>query len=214
MRIKSVFLIGSLLIFFACSTIPKSRQIQEQQLFEHLSQWENLRIDGVAEINYKGFVIRKNIVIKKNKNAIRADLYDSGIFGMSPTPFASIYLSEEILIQMPGQTSASQYEVKDEEDLKMIKKIIFQTEKLMKYKNEIIAGRKLKIGSVRFLFDKNMQIKTVALINNEFQAHFNFAGDSSTVTATKNKERIITITADSFSFEKQKVNKPKITENL
>jgi hypothetical protein len=214
MKIKSYFLIGLLLTIFACSTVPKSSQLREKQLLKQLSQWKNLRIDGVAELNYKGFSLRKNIVIKKNNAAIRADLFDSGIFGMSPTPFISVYFSDELWAQLPGQKKAEQLTTVDAEKLSMISEIIFNIDKLYEQKKEIISTKKAVFENVIISFNDNLQIAKIELIEKKYHAVFSYNEVLSDISFWQDDKKAADIQIDKISFTEQEVNKINISEKL
>ncbi|NQT64915.1 MAG: hypothetical protein HQ554_01920, partial [FCB group bacterium] len=105
MKLNKFFLLFILLLFIvSCAFLLKPAESdKENLLFAHLKFWENIRIDGIIEANYKSFVFRKNITIKKNNHAFRLDIYDSGIFGMQPTPFISAYYDSVLTIRTPDQ---------------------------------------------------------------------------------------------------------------
>ena len=105
MKLNKFFLLFILLLFVtSCAFLLKpAEKDKEKLLITHLKFWENIRIDGIIEANYKSFVFRKNITIKKNSSAFRIDIYDSGIFGMQPTPFISAYYDSVLTIRIPDQ---------------------------------------------------------------------------------------------------------------
>ena len=209
MNHKSVLLIGLLLTIFACSTVPKPRQLQEQLLSVHISSWKNLRIDGVAEINYKGFALRKNIVIRKNEEALRADLFDSGIFGMSPAPFAGVYFGDELWVTLPGKKSPEQFTTDNTEKLSTISEMIFNTEKLYERKDDIISGYKTEFENTVITFNENFQIEKIELADKNYYALFTYEEHLSEITFWSNNQKAAEIIVDKINFEKQEVNKFK-----
>ena len=93
------------IVLAGCATFQKAnRQKKENLLLEHLQSWEAIRIDGIIEVNYKNFVFRKNITIRKNKDILEVDIYDAGIFGMHPTPFISAFFDSVLVLEMPEQS--------------------------------------------------------------------------------------------------------------
>jgi len=78
------------IIIFSCS-LNNQFQDKEQLLKKELYKWKTFQIDGVVEINYKTLRFRKDIQILKNENFLKITLFESGIFGLSPTPFLYFY---------------------------------------------------------------------------------------------------------------------------
>ncbi|MDY6916089.1 MAG: hypothetical protein SVM86_07225 [Candidatus Cloacimonadota bacterium] len=79
--------ISLLILFFftSCAVFqPKDFSWKEQIL-----KWQNFKLEGLIEINYNSFSIRKNIVLEKSGNEGRMVVFDSGIFGLSAEPLIS-----------------------------------------------------------------------------------------------------------------------------
>ena len=103
-----IILFVIILVLWSCATLTiDDYSKKEKLLLEHLESWKNFRIDGIIELNYKSFSFRKNISIRKNEQAFRLDIYDSGIMGMHPTPFVTVFMDTTIVLRLPFQTEES-----------------------------------------------------------------------------------------------------------
>ena len=171
MKLNKFFLLFILLLFVtSCAFLLKpAEKDKEKLLITHLKFWENIRIDGIIEANYKSFVFRKNITIKKNSSAFRIDIYDSGIFGMQPTPFISVYYDSVLTIRTPDQ-QLNQMIYEDNEE---IDQILFHLSDLFVLRDEIISNNSLLLSNVLFIkFSDKMQIQQIDHVRYPFYLEF------------------------------------------
>jgi len=208
MKLNKFFLLFILLLFFtSCAFLLKPAESdKENLLFAHLKFWENIRIDGIIEANYKSFVFRKNITIKKNNHAFRLDIYDSGIFGMQPTPFISAYYDSVLTIRTPDQQiNMITPESNEELDLS----ILFQLPKLFVAKDEIMTEQKLNYNDAEIIFSDNMKISEISNNTNSTKIYFNYLHDLDSITFLKEEKEIINIQIDKITHADQEINKLK-----
>ncbi len=208
MKLNKFFLL--LILFFfvtSCSFLPKPAEYnKEKLLYEHLKFWENIRIDGIIEANYKSFVFRKNITIKKNSSAFRIDIYDSGIFGMQPTPFISAYYDSVLTIRTPDQ-QISQLNQGNKEEFDL--SILFKLSDMFAMKDEIIKHQKLNYKDAIIIFSDDMKISEIRNNTNLTTISFNFLQDLDTITFHKEEKEIINIQIDKITHPNEEIHRLK-----
>ena len=171
-------------------------------LYTQLKFWENIRIDGVIEANYKSFVFRKNITIRKNNSAFRIDIYDSGIFGMQPTPFISAHYDSILTIRTPDQ-QINQLNHGNNEELDL--SIFFKLSDLYAIKNEIIEHQKFRYKDTNVIFSDDMKISEIRSNTNATKISFNYLQDLDSITFYKEGIDITNIQIDKISYKNIKI---------
>ena len=207
MKLIKFSLLFIILLLTSCAFLLKSAEIdKEKLLYEHLQFWENIRIDGIIEANYKSYVFRKNITIKKNSSALRIDIYDSGIFGMQPTPFISAYYDSVLTIRTPDQQiNLLNYGNKEEFDLS----ILFELADLFTNKDEIIKHQKLNYKDAIIIFSADMKISEIRNNANSSKITFIYLQDLDSIVFQKEEKRIINIQIDKITHPNEEINKLK-----
>ena len=208
MKLNKFFLLLILLFFVtSCSILLKpSEDDKEKLLYEHLQFWENIRIDGIIEANYKSYVFRKNITIKKNSSALRIDIYDSGIFGMQPTPFISAYYDSVLTIRTPDQ-KISQLNQGNKEEFDL--SILFELFDMFAMKDEIIKYQKLNYKNAIIIFSADMKISEIRNNTNSSKITFIYLQDLDSIVFQKEEKRIINIQIDKITHPNEEINKLK-----
>ncbi|MDP8267927.1 MAG: hypothetical protein P9L97_04285 [Candidatus Tenebribacter davisii] len=202
---RSFLLIISLLFISNCTFFLKLTETnKEKLLFENLKFWDNIRIDGIIEANYKSFVFRKNIALKKNNYALRMDIYDSGIFGMQPAPFISAYYDSVLTIRTPDQ-QIDQLNPENNERIDL--SILFQLSDLFTIKDEIIKYQKVIINGVVIIFSDDMRISEIHDNKTSAKIIFHYQQNLDSITFQKEKKEIINIQIDKITHLKEEINK-------
>ncbi len=208
MKLNKFFLLIILLFFVTnCAFLLKPvEEDKEKLLITHLKFWENIRIDGIIEANYKNFVFRKNITIKKNSSAIRIDIYDSGIFGMQPTPFISVYYDSVLTIRTPDQ-QIEQFKPESKEEIDL--SFFFQSTDLFAMKDKIIMNHKITIDDVIIIFSDDMKIIEISNSNSSSKITFNYLQDLNSITSQKEKNGVFNIQIDKITHLNEEINRLK-----
>ena len=208
MKLSKFFLLFSILFFISsCAFLLKPTEKDKEKLLSaHLNYWENIRIDGIIEASYKNFIFRKNIAIKKNKKAFRIDIYDSGIFGMQPTPFFSVYYDSILTIRTPDQ-QINQFNLKGDE--KQYLSIIFNLSDLIAAKNEIMEQQKLNFNDTTIFFSDDMKINKIHSNNDSTMVIFNYLNDLDSIIFQKEEEEIINIQIDKIMHINEEISSLK-----
>ena len=208
MKLNKFFLLFILLLFVtSCAFLLKpAEKDKEKLLITHLKFWENIRIDGIIEANYKNFVFRKNITIKKNSSAFRIDIYDSGIFGMQPTPFISVYYDSVLTIRTPDQ-QIEQFNPEGHE--KNYLSILFRLSNFFTVKDIIIKQQKLIHESATIFFSDEMRITKISSNNNSTTVFFEYLNDLDSITLQNEEKEIINIQIDKITHLNEEINRLK-----
>lgn len=73
-------------------------KVQKSAAFlNFVKNYNNFKWQGYIEVNHKQYAFRKDCVLRKNEKAIRLDIFDGGVMGLSPAPFFSFYIDKEIV---------------------------------------------------------------------------------------------------------------------
>jgi len=208
MKLSKFFLLFILLFFItSCAFLLKPIEYDKEKLLDaHLKFWENIRIDGVIEANYKSFVFRKNITIKKNSSAFRIDIYDSGIFGMQPTPFISAYYDSVLTIRTADQ-QINQLKQGNKEEFDL--SILFELSDLFAMKEKIIKHQKLNYKNVIITFSEDMKISEISSNTNSTKIVLNYLQNLDSITFHKDKKEIINIQIDKITHPNEDINRLK-----
>ncbi len=206
MKLNKFFLLFILLLFVTnCAFLPKPAEDDKEKLLDiHLKFWENIRIDGIIEANYKSFVFRKNITIKKNNSAFRIDIYDSGIFGMHPTPFISAYYDSVLTIRTPDQ-QINQINLKNKEEFDL--SILFELSDLFAIKDEIIKQQKLNYKEAIITFSEDMKISEISSNTNYNKIVFYYLHNLDSIAIHKDESEIINIQIDKITHPSEEINR-------
>ena len=195
-----------LLLLFGCATIPKTDFAQKEKLLSaHLKEWENIRIDGIIELNYRSFSFRKNIVIKKTGDRGRIDIFDSGVFGLKPNPFISAYFDSTLFVRLPEQpkfvginNSSLERELPN---LSFIR--IF--DELVSNKKKILIEKEYRNKDFIFYFSDEMKLEKIELTQENFYVLFDYLKELSKISIFKNSKEIANIQIDKITYKNIKI---------
>lgn len=206
MKLNKFFLLFIFILSItSCAFLLKpAENDKEKLLYAHLKFWENIRIDGIIEANYKSYVFRKNITIKKNSSAFRIDIYDSGIFGMQPTPFISAYYDSILTIRTQDQ-EIEHISIEDDNYFSLL----FNLNDLFVLKDDILKHKRLFLENLIIIFSDNMKISEIRNNTNSTKINFNYLHDMDSITFLKEEEKIINIQIDKITYAYQEINKLK-----
>jgi Asp-tRNA(Asn)/Glu-tRNA(Gln) amidotransferase C subunit len=78
-----VFIIVGLFLSSCAISSAFSNPNKAKLLYREFKRWQEFQMEGIAELQYKEFSIRKSFVFSKNREALRFDVLDGGLFGLS-----------------------------------------------------------------------------------------------------------------------------------
>ena len=198
MKLKKANILTYIFVVFlaGCATLPKVDQ-QEKLFLEHLQSWETIRIDGIIEANYKSFAFRKNITIRKNKEILQIDIYDTGLFGMHPTPFMSAFLDSVLVLEMSDQPKPVVIYPKELPDIPSF----LHPVTLYEHKDQIINDHKIHTGNVEFTFSEKMQIIKIEDKDADFIIKFEYQNELVEIIFYKEDKEIANIQIDKITYK-------------
>lgn len=157
-RIYLLILVAFLM--FGCSSIKKlSEKDKEDMARANLAYLNNFKSSGVVEISMKEFSIKKEFFLKKNNQSLRLDILDSGIMSLLPSPFASLYIEDKILVTNYNKgffpdLIYQDFPVKQFLDFEKLPQGII---------DEIVKNRKFTIAIIQFDFDEKYRLQQIKI---------------------------------------------------
>ncbi|MCF7857792.1 MAG: hypothetical protein K9N07_00505 [Candidatus Cloacimonetes bacterium] len=205
MNLNKFLLLSAVLIIIsncAVLTIPETEK--ERLLSENLTFWNNIRIDGIIAANYGNFVFRKNVTIKKNNSVLRLDIYDSGIFGLNPTPFISAYYDSVLSLRMLEQDT-QEFERISKNELNL--SILFKLSDLLVFRKEIINDQQVQSSEFKIKFSKNMEIIEISDNKEQFKIKFHYNRTLESITLYKENRELGNIQIDKITHPIDSINR-------
>lgn len=190
---KIVILLVLTFLLLACSSIKELTNKQKEELVRtNLSYLNNFKSEGVLEVIIKGFSLKKEFVLKKRNDSLRLDVLDSGIMSLLPSPFATLYVKDEILL--------TNYNKGFFPDLILEKfplKEFFDLDKLPQgIIDEIVNNRSFAIAFIQFQFDELYRLNKIML--NENVINFNYSSNDLIRIELNSSKADVRIDFDSF----------------
>ncbi len=197
-KVNKLFFLIILVSLFSCS-FNKRIENKEQLLRTEMLRWQNFKIDGIAEINYKSLRFRKDIQILKNTGSLRITLFDSGIFGLIPSPYFNLYAdSSQVTIKFMGKKSDYSF---------LNKKIDFSSFLSLRLskKNieEIINSGKLSLKKSTIFFNRKMRITRIKLDGYNAEVDFIYSSQKlNSIKFRKDNKNVGNIRIDRITIKK------------
>lgn len=204
--IKKAIIILLTIILLGCSSIKIVSKKETMLLIdEHLKNWENFRFDGIIDVNYKAYSLHKYFSLRRDELSARIDIYDSGLLGMKPHPFISIYYDSLIQARIP-----------DIPEIKVINPqeypeyfgyfILFDSFDLLeKKKSEIAENSEIIINDHQFFFDNQKRIIKIIMTKDEAEIELIYKDKLSEININKSKKRIISMQIDEINYNIKKI---------
>ncbi len=194
---KIVILLILISLVSSCAIFTKLDKVQKEKLLlEHLNSWKSFRIEGIIEVNYKSFAFRKNIILQKNNNIIRIDIFSSGITGLKPTPFFSAYFDSVLVLRLPDQSESTK--IKDIE-LKNISIFFNELQGFYSQKDKIIENQSLISRDYEVYFSYEMEIEKISLQKEKIKINLEYDNDFSLISIEQDKKEVVNIQIDKIT---------------
>ncbi len=205
-----LFKISAMLIVLAflssCSYFRISEDEFVRNLESQIELFKEFKISGIIEYNHKQFAFRKNISLRKKDKAMRLDIFDSGILGMKPTPFLSVYADSAFVFRSSDeQFTLSEY---DEENIKLVVTVLRSISTyLIEKKAELVKNRKAKINDISVSVNKHgfLKIISVPLQCSEVKMIYSENDKLSELIVDQYNKDVINIKIDKIATSKVKV---------
>ncbi|MCD4817884.1 MAG: hypothetical protein K8S23_04270 [Candidatus Cloacimonetes bacterium] len=162
-----ILLLVFLLIITSCSILSQLSNEEKGLLLEkNLSEWDEIRLDGVITLNFEQYTFRKNFVIKKNNLSARIDVIDKGFWGLNLKPFFSAYIDSLLYLRLPNQTDIQILEINNSNFLNF--------NNLLKDKNRIIRNYEIEKDEITYFFSKSFQVTQISNSTKQFSILLNY----------------------------------------
>ena len=173
---KFFIVICLILISIGCSIFQKDLTVQQkvEKLQKQLDKWQSFTIDGIIEINHKQYDFRKNIHLKRRNNHFRLDIYDSGIMGLSPSPYLTIICDSSLTVRTENSSLKEQINESFEDYSEVLRH--FKTKLILENHKDIIDNLKFETSIASVSFYPNFRLKIIKKdkISVEFKYHTNY----------------------------------------
>ncbi|MBN1327154.1 MAG: hypothetical protein JW996_04325 [Candidatus Cloacimonetes bacterium] len=204
-KLLLIFLIISI---SACSILLKHDPEANRKLLEaNLEKWKSFRIDGIIEINHNQYSLRKNFSMRKNPAAVRADIFDTGLLGLRPTPFLSVYMDTLIYLrdqEKTGLTILTPEElIADYPYLNILQAI----DLLDDHQNEIVKNKKITQENVSFVFNSKMELIEIDYLEKDIRILLEYHHDLSKITLKEQNNDLVNIHIDKITFSEIEIRR-------
>jgi hypothetical protein len=155
---------------------------------------------GVASINYKSFVFRKDFVARSNGKVLRADLIGGGLFGASPSPFASVYVDSVIVLKPPFGMPSRTQKIKGYESFADVWDFL---EEKIKDNEQLLLSDYAYIDKESEIFlNTDYQLKEIILIDKtKIEFAYNSQSLPKSIIVTSKGKELLHLIIDSFESE-------------
>lgn len=193
------FLVFSLFFFLTgCSLFSNRSLSRKEQFLAHQKEWQEFRLKGIIEFQYKEFAFRKNISIKKNKEILRIDVFDSGLFGLSPKPLFTAFWDSVFTISTNDLITLSDQKIK----VPPLKEAF----DLISYQEVILKKESFSHKRTTFYFSQNMRLEKIDF-SEQISAEFSYNEQLKDITIKKNNTTLAQIMVDEISFKNVKITR-------
>ncbi len=201
-RMKNKFLLYILILTLSsCALIPQpGRAAKEKLLIEHLRGWNEFQLEGIVEANYNSFSFRKSILIRKNNDAFRLDVFDSGFMGLNPTPFISIYMDSTLVIRPPFSKEVLSAEKAGLKELNSTA-FLFDLNDIIHHKQKIVSQQILEFPEYKIHFTDKMQIDKIMLKQKPVEILFSYIDKLNQISITNDNKQVANIQIDKIEYK-------------
>jgi len=203
---KTVVLLMLILLVLGCSSIKELTKRQKEDLVRaNLSYLNKFKSEGILDVSIKGFSLKKEFVLKKNQNSLRLDVLDSGIMSLLPSPFATLYAKDQVVVTNYNKGFFSDIIID-----KFPLKEFFDLEKLPQgIIDEIVKNRKFTIAIIQFEFDELYRMNKIRL--NEDIVTFNYIANALVGIELNSSKADVNIDFDTFEAGEFSIKPLEIT---
>lgn len=201
---SSILLCIFFVLLTSCSYLGISFQKNPKRILltECSEKLREFKCEGVAEVNYKAFSIRKDFVLRKNTEAVRLDIVESGIFGLSPTPMFSLYIDS--LITIKPQIKFLKKNINNKETKALSSTFINIHKLILDNSKKIIEDGILKINDIELIFSDEMLLQQIKSNKEKLTLNFlyDFSGNITELKVHKAEKSVMNIKIDKISYKK------------
>jgi len=205
--IKYIIGILSILALLSCSSVQSGKyntfEIQNK-IIENLSFLKECKAEGIANINYNGFEIKTNFLLRKKGSKVRIDVFSGGILGLSPAPKAQIVMRDNFVnVFIPDQKRLTITRLIPADSLVDVQGIVGNygvVENFGYYMTSPFNG-------VYYIFDKKFHLEVIQIREIRIQLTMYKKNLPYQITVLQDKNEVITLEIDKWDF-------PRYTDNI
>ncbi|HPK41078.1 MAG TPA: hypothetical protein PKZ69_05595 [Candidatus Cloacimonadota bacterium] len=177
---------------------------------DELQRWQSFKMEGIAEVQFKMFTFRKNFVLSKNKEALRFDLLDSGIFGFASSNI-SIYVDSDT--QVYGYLGKKFIEIDDlPESLRDVYTWFNNADidDFQPYYDDLFENNSFDKDGTSFAFTNKMRLKEINNASNDLRVNidYDYGDNISNLAIMLKNVKICDLKIDKISYNNINVIKP------
>ena len=192
-----------LLLIIVISLLSLNAQSKDHdKLRKELTKWQQFRAEGVIQVNYQMFSLRKFFVLSCANNQIRIDIFEGGLFGATPEPLFSAYVGDYIALRspmMPQLETMITPKVAAEQPTHLIRQFDAMFEL---YGDEIVAKHELFLKGTHYTFNKKYQLTQITNAEEEISVTIDYKRnlDPDKVVVNVQKSDIMTLMIDKMTY--------------
>ncbi len=193
------------LLLSACATVKP--QDDSARLRAELKKWENFSFDGIVQVNYTGFSLRKMFVISKTQTEARFDIIDGGVMGLNPKPLVSAYIGDYLAVESPYFPQLEKLMRSSKVSPLSLKSLANTDSLLALYQDTIIRERKLSLANTELLFSPNLQLEKITDLKSKAEVAITYTskGDPDKVMIRLDDKTSLELMVDRISYGKAEV---------
>ncbi len=193
---------GVAVIFFlvGCSSVKSGRystfEIQNK-IIENLNYLKECKAEGLANINYEGFEIKTNFLLRKKDSNVRVDVFSGGILGLSPAPKAQIVLQNNFVnVFIPDQKRLTITRLIPVDSLLNVQSIAASHDVVENFGYYMTSP----FNGVYYIFDKKFHLEVVQIREIRIQFSNYKKNLPYHITVLQDKIEIISLEIDKWDF--------------
>jgi len=189
-----------ILFLVGCSSVKSGRystfEIQNK-IIENLNYIKECKAEGLANINYEGFEIKTNFLLRKKDSNVRIDVFSGGILGLSPAPKAQIVLQNNFVnVFIPDQKRLTITRLIPVDSLLNVQSIAASYDVVENFGYYMTSP----FNGVYYIFDKKFHLEVVQIREIRIQFSNYKKNLPYHITVLQDKIEIISLEIDKWDF--------------
>ena len=189
-----------ILFLVGCSSVKSGRyntfEIQNK-IIENLNYLKECKAEGLANINYEGYEIKTNFLLRKKNSNVRIDVFSGGILGLSPAPKAQIVLQNNFVnVFIPDQKRLTITRLIPVDSLLNVQSIAASHDVVENFGYYMTSP----FNGVYYIFDKKFHLEVVQIREIRIQFSNYKKNLPYHITVLQDKIEIISLEIDKWDF--------------
>jgi len=197
---KIITVMAVILFLVGCSSVKSGRystfEIQNK-IIENLNYLKECKAEGLANINYEGYEIKTNFLLRKKGSNVRIDVFSGGILGLSPAPKAQIVLQNNFVnVFIPDQKRLTITRLIPVDSLLNVQSITASYDVVENFGYYMTSP----FNGVYYIFDKKFHLEVVQIREIRIQFSNYKKNLPYHITVLQDKIEIISLEIDKWDF--------------